>query len=48
MKTTLMSLALAFVAMAFSSCSNSGSPTHNMGNPKNQNPMADEKMPNRN
>ena len=48
LKSMIASLGVLFAALAFSSCADSGGGTHNMGNPKNQNPMSDEKMPGRN
>ncbi|MBC7979855.1 MAG: hypothetical protein H7Y36_04770 [Armatimonadetes bacterium] len=49
LKTSIASLGLLLGALAFSSCADTASSgTHNMGNPKNQNPMSDEKMPGRN
>ncbi len=49
-KTTIASLGLLFGALAISSCADTGGSgsTHNMGNPKNQNPMSDQQMPGRN
>ena len=44
-KTTLTSLGLLLAALAFASCADTGgSGTHNMGNPKNQNPMSNTQM----
>ena len=48
LKTTIASLGLLISALAISSCADTGGSTHNMGNPKNQNPMSDAKMPGRN
>ncbi|MBC8127095.1 MAG: hypothetical protein H8M99_08125 [Gloeobacteraceae cyanobacterium ES-bin-144] len=48
LKTSIALLGLLFGALAVSSCADTGGGTHTMGNPKNQNPMSDEKMPNRN
>lgn len=46
LKSTLTSLSLFIVALVFAGCGDTaGLKTHNMGNPKNQNPMSNDQMP---
>lgn len=48
LKTSIALLGLLFGALTISNCAATNGSTHNMGNPKNQNPMSDNKMPARN
>ena len=48
LKPTIISLGALFAALAFFSCTDNGGGTHNMGNPKNQNPMSNSQMHGRN